>query len=310
MSSTAPASMPISRWRCTSSASAGAGARSPASASRPSCREDGVTLMLDVARTREPRATYEAMARAGRELAETRGGRLVDDNGPRARRAGARGHRRASSTRSRARLAGSRHRAGQSARAAPVLMSPRRARRGAARPSSSATTASITSRTRRRSPTPSTTGCSASCRRSRPSIPSSRTPDSPTQRVGGAPASDSRRCGTQLPMLSLGNETVHRGRRARPTSTRACGASRPRRTIRRSSTRPSPSSTASRSACATRTACFVQGATRGDGDDRRGRDREPAHHAQRFRCGFAAKRAGAARSARRGVHDTRRTSSR
>jgi hypothetical protein len=44
-------------------------------------REDGVTLMLDVARTREPRATYEAMARAGRELAQTRGGRLVDDAG-------------------------------------------------------------------------------------------------------------------------------------------------------------------------------------------------------------------------------------
>ena len=44
-------------------------------------REEGVTLMLDVARTREPRAAYEAMARAGRELAETRGGRLVDDTG-------------------------------------------------------------------------------------------------------------------------------------------------------------------------------------------------------------------------------------
>ena len=44
-------------------------------------REDGVTLMLDVARTREPRTTYEAMARAGRELAEARGGRLVDDAG-------------------------------------------------------------------------------------------------------------------------------------------------------------------------------------------------------------------------------------
>ncbi|HZS65742.1 MAG TPA: cell division protein ZipA C-terminal FtsZ-binding domain-containing protein [Burkholderiales bacterium] len=44
-------------------------------------REDGVTLTLDVARTREPRATYEAMARAGRELAQTRGGRLVDDTG-------------------------------------------------------------------------------------------------------------------------------------------------------------------------------------------------------------------------------------
>jgi hypothetical protein len=44
-------------------------------------RDDGVTLTLDVARTREPRATYEAMARAGRELAQSRGGRLVDDAG-------------------------------------------------------------------------------------------------------------------------------------------------------------------------------------------------------------------------------------
>jgi hypothetical protein len=44
-------------------------------------RDDGVTLTLDVARTREPRASYEAMARAGRQLAQARGGRLVDDTG-------------------------------------------------------------------------------------------------------------------------------------------------------------------------------------------------------------------------------------
>jgi hypothetical protein len=44
-------------------------------------REDGVTLTLDVARTRQPRAAYEAMVRAGRELAQSRGGRLVDDAG-------------------------------------------------------------------------------------------------------------------------------------------------------------------------------------------------------------------------------------
>ena len=44
-------------------------------------REDGVTLTLDVARTLEPRASYEAMARAGRSLAQARGGRLVDDTG-------------------------------------------------------------------------------------------------------------------------------------------------------------------------------------------------------------------------------------
>ena len=44
-------------------------------------REDGVTLTLDVARTPEPARGYEAMARAGRSLAQARGGRLVDDAG-------------------------------------------------------------------------------------------------------------------------------------------------------------------------------------------------------------------------------------
>jgi hypothetical protein len=44
-------------------------------------REDGLTFTLDVARTLEPGRSYEAMARAGRQLAATRGGRLVDDNG-------------------------------------------------------------------------------------------------------------------------------------------------------------------------------------------------------------------------------------
>ena len=44
-------------------------------------REDGVTLTLDVARTPDPARGYEAMARAGRQLAQSRGGRLVDDTG-------------------------------------------------------------------------------------------------------------------------------------------------------------------------------------------------------------------------------------
>jgi hypothetical protein len=44
-------------------------------------RGDGVTLTLDVARTPEPRRSYEAMARAGRDLAQAKGGRLVDDEG-------------------------------------------------------------------------------------------------------------------------------------------------------------------------------------------------------------------------------------
>jgi hypothetical protein len=44
-------------------------------------REGGVTLTIDVARTPEPERTYEAMARAGRHLAQARGGRLIDDEG-------------------------------------------------------------------------------------------------------------------------------------------------------------------------------------------------------------------------------------
>ena len=44
-------------------------------------RADGVTLTIDVARTLEPARTYEAMARAGRQLAQSHGGRVVDDEG-------------------------------------------------------------------------------------------------------------------------------------------------------------------------------------------------------------------------------------
>jgi hypothetical protein len=43
-------------------------------------RADGVTLVLDVARTAEPGRVFEAMARAGQQLA-AHGGRLADDNG-------------------------------------------------------------------------------------------------------------------------------------------------------------------------------------------------------------------------------------
>ncbi len=44
-------------------------------------REDGVTLVLDVALTPELGRSYEAMARAGRSLAAAPGARLVDDRG-------------------------------------------------------------------------------------------------------------------------------------------------------------------------------------------------------------------------------------
>ena len=44
-------------------------------------REDGLTFTLDVARTPDLGRSYEAMARAGRQIAAAGGGRLVDDNG-------------------------------------------------------------------------------------------------------------------------------------------------------------------------------------------------------------------------------------
>ena len=44
-------------------------------------REDGVTLVLDVALTPDLSRSYEAMARTGRSLAASHGGRLVDDRG-------------------------------------------------------------------------------------------------------------------------------------------------------------------------------------------------------------------------------------
>lgn len=59
----------------------GAKAEFPDQPFQATAREDGVTLTIDVARTMEPSRTYEAMARAGRQLAQARGGRLVDDHG-------------------------------------------------------------------------------------------------------------------------------------------------------------------------------------------------------------------------------------
>jgi FtsZ-interacting cell division protein ZipA len=44
-------------------------------------RPDGVSLTLDVPRTIEPARSFEAMARAARQLAAASGGRVVDDNG-------------------------------------------------------------------------------------------------------------------------------------------------------------------------------------------------------------------------------------
>jgi hypothetical protein len=60
------------------------GASAPEDKDRPfqvARRADGVTLLLDVPRTRDVAQAYDAMARCARELAATHGGRLVDDNG-------------------------------------------------------------------------------------------------------------------------------------------------------------------------------------------------------------------------------------
>ena len=81
------------------------------------------------------------------------------------------------------------------------------------------------------------------------------TPDSPTQRVGGAPRAEFAPVRHAVPMLSIRTETDTTAGGAEPFDARIrreLGLG-PRRT-RRSSTSPSSSSTASRSACATRTA--------------------------------------------------------
>ena len=58
---------------------------------------------------------------------------------------------------------------------------------------------------RRRSPTGSSTGCSKSCSSSRAKHPELVTPDSPTQRVGGAPIDEFRTVTHRVPMLSIDN---------------------------------------------------------------------------------------------------------
>ena len=258
------------------------GAGSASSRSRSTRREDGVTLTLDVARTPDAGRSYEAMARAGRQLAAAQ----RRPAGRRQRRAARRSRARRDRRAARGGAPGAarpRHRAGRPARAAPVFMSDRAGRRSeAARSDRAATTACTTSRTHRRSPTPSTTRCSASCSGSRSSIPSCAAPDSPTQRVGGAPLAEFAEVRHRAPMLSI-NNAFDGGGRAGLRQARARGA----RASRSSNTPPSRSSTAWRSACA-----IADGAVRAGRDarrrhDRRGRDAEPAHGRARSRCRLA-----------------------
>ena len=136
-------------------------------------------------------------------------------------------------------------RAGDGRRGRP----PRRARRaGRAREPTR-----TTSRTRRSSPTPSTTSCSASWSRSRAPFPQLVTPDSPTQRVGGAPTGtpfDEVR--HRRPMLSLGTRSAHDELRAFDARVRrGLGLPPPPSPPTCCGTSPSSRSTASRSRCAT-----------------------------------------------------------
>ena len=101
----------------------------------------------------------------------------------------------------------------------------RAARRRAARAARAGVVRLLRPRPARRSPTPSTTGCSASCRRSSASIPTLRTADSPTQRVGAEPASAARQA--HAPRAdALARQRVQRGgaRRRGRSASRASSA--------------------------------------------------------------------------------------
>ena len=101
---------------------------------------------------------------------------------------------------------------------------------------------------------------------------------------------------------ALARQRARRRRAARVGPAQPRASSRRGLATYRSRTSSSPRSTAWRSRSPTRTACSRAGATRGDGDRRRGRDRQPAHHRAiplRLRAGRRAARGG--RGARRGL---------
>ena len=119
--------------------------------------------------------------------------------------------------------------------------------------------------------------------RSRQDDPELRTPDSPTQRVGGrCRQRASPRSRHLQPMLSLAN--------ARDADELLAWDARVRRLLEaaelttRRATSPSRRSTGSPSRSSTATACFERGATRGDGDRRRGRHRRTCARCARSRC--------------------------
>ena len=265
--------------------------------SRSSSAADGLSLTLDVPRTLEPVRAFEAMARAGSQLAAGGGGRLVDDNGnaldERALAAISAELQAVSS-----RLAATGYRAGERARAAPVLMSVPKAARARAEQ----LRAELERHNRlyydEDSPEVSDAeydrlfrelaGLEERARRAA----QPRFADAARRRSAAAelePVRHGCRCCRSAPKPTPRTA-------ARPASTPACCASWAR-TPRRSSTPPSSSSTALAISL-----LYEDGAARAGGDARRrrggrGRDAERAHHPRHS--------AAAARQPRRGVLEVR-----
>ena len=138
--------------------------------------------------------------------------------------------------------------------------------------SSSTTTTATTSSTTRRSRTAPTTRSSTSCRRSRTAHPELVTPDSPTQRVGGAPAGGFTKVEHLLPMGSLEKVTTAEALEKWADDVRKrLGTDEPVAYV------IEPKIDGSAISLVYEHGVFVRGATRGDGT--RGEDvtREPAH---------------------------------
>ena len=227
--------------------------------SRSSSATTALSLILDVPRTPEPARAFEAMARAGARSSPRRaaGGWSTTTA---TRSTSARWPRSAPQLEAvRASWPRPGIEPGSPLGAAPVLLSvPKagsRAARGAAAQGARAPQPALLRRGRPGDhATRSTTACSASCRRSRSEHPELRTPDSPTQRVGGAPLPEFEPSAPpRCRCCRSATRPTPRTAGAAPSTRACCASSAPAR--RRSSTPPSRSSTAWRSACSTRTAC-------------------------------------------------------
>ena len=134
---------------------------------------------------------------------------------------------------------------------------------------------------------------------SRHDSPSCAHPTRPRSASGRARPRDSRRCEHLMPMLSLANARDHEALARLGRS--GAAAARPARARRGDRLRHGAEDRRARDLARLRDGSLTRGATRGDGDDRRGRHRQPAHdrRAARWRRSAARAPAGARRGARR-----------